>query len=333
MAVQKDVRFLYQAKNNTTGLTDVKAQVFLNGSAKAVGGSALVLTEVDATNAPGLYELLIPSASLVTWGVLQSGEFTIEGIIDSATQPAPAPFKQLVTVASEDDVDVAIAGIETKLGTPAGASVSADIAALLTAVQVIQNNAGFAIPVPSQLAKPATGSNVYRIPLTIYNDANALIDPDSNSIVVSLANSAGTDRGSMLTGYTAGSAPAVRDSLGQYHIDVTIASTAVEEELIFDFAYAIAAAATARKCTTVVVSNASITGFALQSTLLDVQTTIGAIDTNTAATQTLAAGADGFAAIKADTAAIKSDVESGTYGLSAIHTFLVANVYIGGKAV
>ena len=71
MAVQKPVRFLYQSKNNRTGLTDVKAKVFFNGVSKAVGASAITLTELDSVNMAGIYELLIPGATLTSWGAAQ----------------------------------------------------------------------------------------------------------------------------------------------------------------------------------------------------------------------------------------------------------------------
>jgi hypothetical protein len=75
-------------------------------------------------------------------------------------------------------------------GFAEGASVSADIAAIkadtgaiktdletgsyslqniLEAVQAIQNNAGFAVPVPAQLVIPSSGSTVYKVPVTVYD--------------------------------------------------------------------------------------------------------------------------------------------------------------------
>jgi hypothetical protein len=326
MAVLKPVRLLYQSKNNTTGLTDVKAQIYLNAVAKAVGASAITLTELDATNAPGAYELLISAATLSSFGVVAGQLNALEGTITSATVPAPAAFRYEVTVANLDDID-------TKLGTPAGASVSADIASIksdssaiksdletgsnslaniLTAVRAIQNNAGFSIPVPAQLARPASGSNTYRIPVNIYNDINSLIDADSNSITVNLVNAAGVDRSTYLIGNAAGSAPAVRDSIGNYHIDVVIPSSAVDEELLLKFSYSIGGAATSRLSTTVIVDAVNIAGLALQSTLLSVQNDTQNIKSD------VESPSFGLSVIKADTAAAKSDLESGSFGLAVI---------------
>lgn len=371
MASQKPLRILYQAKNNTTGLTDVKAQVYLNGVAKAVGGSAIVLSEVDSVNSPGLYELLILAATLTTWGVAAGSYNCIEGYIDSVSHSAKAPFREELTVANTDDIDsklgspagasvsADIAAIKSELGTPAGASVSADIAAvkadtaaikvdvesaasslpnILAAVQAIQNNAGFAIPVPAQVIIPPSGSNTYKIPLTIYNEKNQLVDPDSSSIIVGLVNYAGVDRGSYLTGSSGSPATvaATRDSLGQYHVDVVIPSSAPQEELIFTFSYAIGGAATARKAVTVAVTDVNADGFALQTTLLATQTTVNSIQSE------VTDGSSGLAAIKSAVDALQSDVTSNVEGagfdnstdsLVQISSFLRANLYQGGRAV
>ena len=361
----KPIRIEYLAKGYTTGLTDVKAQVYLNGVAKAVGVNALVLSEVDATNAPGLYELLIAANTLTTWGVVSTQANYITGEINSATKPAPAPFKELVAVYNTDD-------LTAQIGAPVGASISADIAAvkadaetiigdletgsnslanILAAIESVQNNAGFSgfgIPVPPQLIRPASGSNNYRIPLTFYDSVGNLIDPDTQSVVVTLVNQAGSDRSTMLVNNSGGSAPAVRDSLGQYHIDLAVPSTAAAEELIFGFAYAIGGHATARKSTSSVVSEVSAEGFALQTTLLDVQTDVSAIKTvvesatfgNAAIKTELDLVAIDAAAAAADSALAKTAAQnaetivgSGTFGNEAIMNYLKANAFIGGVAV
>lgn len=345
MAVQKSLRIQYQAKKNQTGLTDVKAQIYLNGVAKAVGGSAVALTEIDATNAPGMYLLTLSGATLTGYGVATGQENTIHGEIDSASLSAPAPFRVDVNKADLDDLDI-------KLGTPAGASVSADIAAvktdtaaiktdletgasslasILTAIQAIQNNAGFSVPVPAQLIVPSSGSNLYRIPVTLYNSTNALVDADTQTVTVHLANQAGTSRDSYL-----GSTTMVRDSLGQYHVDVTIAAAAPIEELLFTFTYSIGGAATARKSVTETAAEAASSGTALQSTLLDVQGDVDNVES------IVASGTFGNAAIKTAVDAIQSDLTNNVEGtgfvnstdsLHAISVFLSANIFQGGRAV
>jgi hypothetical protein len=369
MSVQKQVRFLYQAKNLATGLADVKAQIYVNGIAKAVGASAIVGVEIDATNSPGFYEVVLSAANLTSWGVSSSQYNVIEAKVNSVTSPAPAGFRQELTIASADDLDthlttqdVAISAVKTdtaaiKIDLESGAS---SLATILLAVQAIQNNAGFAVPIPSQLLKPASGSNSYRIPVSIYNEKNNLIDPDTNSIVVTLVNQAGADRGSYMTGYAAGTAPMVKDSTGQYHIDLAIPSTANQEELIFSFAYAVGGLATARKAVTEIITDVQADGFALQLTLLDVQTRTTDIQTkvNDATSGLVAANVIqsaiktqtdkigdatiGLSAIKTAVNSILTEVQSNVEGtgfatatdsLHALSQFLIANLYVGGKAI
>lgn len=466
-ATQNDLRITYQSRNNTTGLTDVKAQVYLNGVAKAVGGSAIVLTEVDATNSPGMYELVIAAATLTGWGVTGAGTLNVlSGWIDSVAKPAPSPFKAELTVANLDDID-------SKLGVPATTTIAADIAAvksdtastlstvgtinsnvsaikadietgpyklqnILEGVQAIQNQAGFALPIPAEMLVPVTGSTPYRLPLTIYDNVNALVDPEDQWIQATVANQTGTDEGAYLTGFSTGLkekqnitavadvagslnnkyfyinepgagvgayvwfnvngagvdpgpfgtrtavpvaiatgasaatvaaavavainaltgrftatavgaivtvynvvsgttaaatdagatgftftviiagdattkyAMAVRDSLGQYHVDVAIPSTAtVDDELIFSFAYSIGAAPTVRKSVTILVDNVA-TGGALQSTLLAVQTTVNTIEA------TVDSVTYGNAAIKTAVDGIQTDVTTALGDLTTV---------------
>ena len=363
----KPIKVLYQAKNYATGLTDVKAQVYVNGIAKAVAGAAIALVELDATNAAGDYLLSISASAQAAWPAVAGDDIEIK--IDSASKSAPANARFVATAISTDDLDshlvtqdTAIAAVKSdtaaiKLDLETGSS---SLATILSAVQAIQNNAGFSAPVPATLIKPLTGSNSYRIPYSLYNEKNLLIDADSNSIVVTLVNQAGADRSTYLTGNAAGSAPAVRDSAGQYHIDLAIPSTASQEELIFSFAYAIAGAATSRRAVSEIITDVAADGFALQTTLLDVQTRITDVQTkvNDATIGLAAANAlqsliktqtdkigdatIGLSAIKAaivaNGAEVTSNVEgsgfvSATDSLHAISLFLTANVYNGGRAI
>ncbi len=360
--VQKQVRFEYQAKNNATGLTDVKAQVYLNGVAKAVGSSAISATanangskivEVDSTNSPGLYELQISAADLAAWGVAVGQTNTVSGYINSATAPAPAPFREDITIANTDD-------IATLIGTPATSSVSGDIATLTSAVQALQNGSisngvGFVLPI---MLIPASGSNTYQIPITIMNNDGALVDPTSNLVTVGVKNAAGTDRGTFLVGSsgTPATVSATRASVGQYSVQVSIPSTEVEEQLIFSFAYTLAGNATVRFGVSQTLTDGGAGGYALQSTLLAVQTTVNTINSATSnATYGLAAiqallvnGTYGLSALQAL-------LTNSTYGLSALHadhlaiegtgftagaddlhsisTFVRANIFSGGRAV
>ena len=393
MSNPRNIRVEYQAKNNATGLTDVKAQVYLNGVAKAVGGSALSLSEVDATNQPGMYELLIPSATLIGWGVAAGAENTISGSISSVSTGGRSPFRQQITFYTEDEImatlgtpagaslSADIAAIEATLGAPAGASVSSDIAAvkadtaaiksdletgssslatILANIQTLQNASianGVGYVLPNMLI-PATGANSYRVPLTIQNEAGALVDPASNTITVGVLNVAGTDRGSYLTGSSGTPAQvlATRDGVGQYHVMIDLPSTAPQEELLFSFAYTIGANAMVRYGQALVSTDVNAAGYALQSTLLATKTAVDAIKAdvedatnglaaikavvadstygNAALQAMLANGTYGLAALKAEASSIEgSGFVSSTDSLHAISQYLSANVFVGGRAV
>jgi len=81
--------------------------------------------EKDATGAPGVYEFGIPTATLATGADLVTIYFSgVSGMI-----PTMLPIAL---------VDFSVANINTKLGTPAGASVSADILTANTAASAIK---------------------------------------------------------------------------------------------------------------------------------------------------------------------------------------------------
>lgn len=114
---QKPVRISYQAKANASGLTDIKAQMYLNGVAKAVGVFALLLAEVDAVNAPGLYSVLISGATLTGWGVSSTQYNYLLAHIDSATHSAKAIWHQELTVLSLDDFTTELQDLQDAMET------------------------------------------------------------------------------------------------------------------------------------------------------------------------------------------------------------------------
>jgi hypothetical protein len=350
MATQKPVRLIYKARNGKTGLTDVKAQIFFNGVAKG---------SVNATELGyGVYEVLLTAANLTAWGVTPQACNAVEVIVDSATAPASAVFKIDVTVANSDDLEAHLVTQDTTLTsikTDTTAirsdleSAASSLPNILQAINQIQNNAGFALAIPSTLLRPASGSNTYRFTEFVYNRSNALIDPDGNAVTVTAVNQAGADRSSYLVGYVAGtggalgSAPAVRDSQGRYHIDIQIPNTAAQEQLNFTFSYAIGGASTARAGTSEIITDVQADGFALQTTLLDVQ----ARDTDIQSkindqTIGLAAANTLQSSIKTALLSLQSDVTSNVEGvgfvaasdsLHAISAYLQTALYSGGVAV
>ena len=338
----KPIVINYTSKNNKTGLTDVKGQIYIDGVAKAVAASSVVFTELDATNAPGVYFLVISAAMLASYSAANGSNAEI--FINSASQNAPVQFKQLVTSIYTDDLDshltsqdgvlTSIQTTGTDTNTKVGAikvdlesgpynlsNLAASIAAVQSAVSSIQNTTNFSASIPEPITRPASGSNTFRLPIRIFNERGQMADADSNLINVAVSNQSGVDRGSILTGYSAGLAPAVRDSQGVYHIDMAIPSSQVLEGLNFTFTYAVSAVAFNQGRAGAVVSDVQADGFALQTTLLNVQTTVNDADA------LLNNVTYGLSAANTLHLAIQSLLQNGTYGLSALQSILSNGTY------
>ena len=350
----KPMIFDYQSKALTTGLADVKAQVYKNTLGTRVA-SNVALVELDATNAPGNYTLSISGANLSTWG-FANGD-TLIAVIDSASKPAQSAVKSVVTSISTDDLDAHLTTQDSSLSSISSSvstvnsnvlTVKSDVedattglAAIKTAINslsaqvlTIQNTVLFSASVP-ELVKPSSGSTLYRVPIRIYDEKGNMADPDSNAISVTLYNTSGVDRGAILTGYSAGSAPAVRVSQGVYQIDLSLPAGATEEELVFSFLYARSSVSFNQARSGTVLNNVQADGFAQQSTLLSVQSSLSSVGTNVSQVLSDVESASfGLSAIKSavdskasqasvtavasDVSAIKGDVESVSTGLAAI---------------
>jgi hypothetical protein len=347
----KTIRILYSSREFTTGLANVKAQIYVNEVPKAVGGSALTLSELDATNAPGIYYVDIAASTLTGWGAVVGD--TVEAVINSATKPAPAAYKEKISDLTFEDInthlgtqDTEIASIKstgldsnTKITAVKGdletgpnslASIMSAIASVQSAVGSIQNNVSFSADIPDDLVVPTSGSKTYRIPVRIFNAQGQMADPDSQSILVSLKNVSGTDRGAMLTGYSGGTAPAVRDALGVYHIDLVVASTAVIEELLFEFVYAVSSSPFNQSRAATLETDVSASGFALETTAQSVLTQTTDIQTK------INSASYGLAAAKAVQDAIKVQTDKigdGTIGLAAANTLQLAIQTAVGNAL
>ena len=346
----------YTARNFKTGLTDVKAQlVDRNGSQVAVDE---LLTEVDATNAPGLYVLTVTPATLTTWG----GAGTYMAFINSDTRKAPAVVKFIVTVNDNDDLALLITNVDTKIdtlqtsvntlqtdvtsikttvestnnvitdGTDGNANIRALVETAINGISSIQNNTRFIAVIPSDLIslESGSGNNRYRVPIRLFDTEGNLEDPDTDQIQVSIQNETGTDRTNLITGFTSGPVNADRDSAGVYRIDVDIPDNAALEQLIFVFAYVEGGKAQNHVRTSQVVKEAQATGLALQSTLLDVLTDTADMQPRIQAIETLVNDpVVGLANIKALIDVVdgvvdanNAELTNATYGLAALKTAL-----------
>lgn len=337
----KNLRFLYTARNEATGLLDVTARIRRNGTEVATG---VALTEISAANYPGVYELNITPVMQGTYG--GSGFYQV--YINSASKDAPATQARWSLENDEDDLEAHLDTIEGKVdiidgnvdtvltqttdiqakvnnGTYGLAALQTLVAAVQSAVGNVQNNTRFSASVPSDLIRPPSGTTTYRIPISLFDTNGNMEDPDSNQIAVTIANSAGVSRKSYLAGYVNEPTPiyATRVGQGDYYIDVVLPNTATVEQLIFRFSYGENAIAFVQRRSGNVVADVQSSGFALETTAQAILTDTDEIVND------INSGVYGLAAIKsaidaaqADIDLIQAELASGTYGLAAIKTAL-----------
>lgn len=110
-----------------TGLSSFAVYRSRNGGA-AVAYTTPTITEIDATNMPGLYGLLIDEDTTIASGS-DSEEYAVR-----ITQASMVPVTRTIELYRRDTTSGATSTAQTgdnfaRLGAPAGASISADIAA------------------------------------------------------------------------------------------------------------------------------------------------------------------------------------------------------------
>ena len=328
----KEQRILYSAKNFQAGLADVRANIKRNGTTVA---SNVALAELDASSFPGIYELVISPAQLTSWG----GVGTYEIFINSASRPAPAVSKLIVVGNDEDDLNALLVTMDTKLdgivttlgqhttklngiettvnstnseilsGTHGLSALQSLIATVQSQLQNVQNNVSFSAAVPTQLVRPDSGTKTYRVPVRVFDSMGNPEDPDSNEILVRLEDESGNDRSNLLSGYSSGPVPAIRDGIGLYHIDIVVAGSTQLEQINAFFHYVETNGAQTfthdHPRTTEIVEDIQASGLAQQATSDLILT-----DTTD---------------IKPRVVDIQSKINSATYGLAALKA-LVDNV-------
>jgi translation elongation factor EF-1beta len=333
----KTKRLIYTARNFATGLSDVVAQIRRNG---ALVGSNVALSEIGngryelvltpaqiATyGGAGFYDYFINSATqsapaISSGWILENDEddlasllgtqdaklATIEGKIDNLDGDVSALDAKVVVQGGKiDSIKTTVEGTNAEVTSAQHglAVLKGLIASVNSSVANIQNATRFVGAVPAQMIEPGTGSKSYRLPLRIYNGQGQLEDPDMNEIEVTVVDEVGSSRKSYLAGFVAEGTPvlAVRDSLGAYHIDLSIPAGASIEQLNFEFKYAENGTPVSAVRTTHVVPESASEGLALEATLQSVKTTVESTEP------------------KVD--AIKSLLENATYGLSALEALV-----------
>ena len=327
---------VYNAKNFSTSLTDVTANVFKDGSPTPVT-TGLALAEVDAINAPGRYLLTLSAAQIISFG----GAGTYSIAINSASKSAPATAKLVVTENDNDDLEAVISTLsgdvstidtkvdalqtdltsvkatvedtntEVKDGTSGLAAIKALVDTAISGITSIQQTTRTVVTFPNELISPSTGSKVYEILILIYNTQGTLEDPDSNQVFVSLANAAGLDRGNLFTGGGASPKTATRLGQGQYKVELSIPAGTTKEQIICTVDYTENTNPLKKAHTANIVSSVDASGLAQQVTVQEILDDTSVIQPQVADIQSKINDAGfGLAALKAALDGLETIVQS-----------------------
>lgn len=349
----KNQYFVYRAKNNTTGLTDVVAKVRRNGVyVLGTDVTPLALTEIDS----GRYQLVLSPAQQTTAG----GAGWYDVYIDSASRQAPAIAGREIEVNDLDDLDADLSALDGKVDVVDGkvdiidANIDSikttvegtnsevtnpttglvNIKALVDAVQNTVNNISnvtrFSAPLPRPLVRLDTGTKRYKLPINFYDTAGNMEDPDSNQIQIQLTDEAGNVRDSYLVGFTAQPYYATRNSEGDYFYELDIPDTADLEQINFKFSLLENAVPLVNNNVTEIVAESSTAGLALETTSQDILTDTADMQPRISDIQAKINDAGfGLSALKDLIDIIDSVVDSNaaelgnaTYGLSALRAQL-----------
>lgn len=95
-----------------------------------------------------------------------------------------------------------LGNVYSRLGAPTGASVSADVAAVLTAVLNVQNGTFINTNIPQILEVPDAGSATFSVVVVFADETGTAKNLDSGSPTMTLVNGAGTDLSARLGAWT-----------------------------------------------------------------------------------------------------------------------------------
>lgn len=347
----KDLRFIYQARNNKTGLTDVTADLRRNGASVATG---LTLAEIG----DGRYQLLVTAANIVGYG----GAGYYDVYINSASRNAPAVAGREVEENDRDDLAGLINTVDGKIDilTTSLTNVAADITSIKSTVEStndtvldptfgnpqlralldnitslttnISNVVRFNAGVLPTLIRQETGSKVYRFPVYLYDLNGNMEDPDNSEIAVSVKNANGAVRDNLLSSFTAQPYFLTKISQGKYEFEITIPDTAALEPINFEFNYDETNDGVTKSYTqsagSEIVLNAQASGLALETTAQEILTDTADIQPKvTSILSLLQDASSGTAALKAlldtingNTDGVESELADLTYGLPALRT-------------
>lgn len=302
-------RLYYSSRNLTTGLGDVKADIYKDGVSTPVA-TDVPLSELDATNSPGLYKLELSVPDIVSFG--GSGEYIAK--INSASKPALAVAKFIALINDNDDLALTLVSMQSSIdaiataqtamqsdvtsikstvedsntvlrdGNIGNANLKTLIEQVISAVSSVQNNTRFVAVVPERLVVPAQlgTTSTFKIDARLFDMTGNAEDPDNDEIFVSVKNVAGIDRTNLIEGYTSGPVALTKNGVGIYEASIKIADTTDIEQLRFSFDYAEGGSVQSHPRVSETIVEELASGLALQATLLDVLTDTAEIQPKTA---------------------------------------------------
>lgn len=214
---------------------NVFAWVYGGAADSAIDVSILFYKVSDIALAATLATKIPQNIPFVSIGGTQTPQSALAGIIGTALSETSAGY---LAAAFKKFLDVAAPGFTAasvnqtgdgfaRLGAPAGASVSADVAALLAAIQNVQNGTFVGSNIPYAVEKPDAGSETLQIVVTFADETGAAKNLDSGDPAVTLVNAAGTDRSGRLGSWG-------NPSTGKYTIDYTNSASDDVEMLLWE---------------------------------------------------------------------------------------------------
>jgi len=320
---------VYNAKNFSTGLTDVTANITKDGGSTPVA-TGLALAEINSTDMPGRYRLTLTPTQINSFGGV--GTYIVK--INSASKSAEATAKLVIQANDLDDISASITALDGRITVIEGKidGLVTDLASVKTTVEssntlldsgpnslavikalvdTVQSGVSgitqatrTVVAFPTELVSPATGSRVYEVLINIYNGESALEDPDTNLVNVSLKNSGGLDRGNLFQGGGSSPKAATRISTGRYKVLLEIPAGTTKEQINMLVNYTENTEPMEAIRSANVVSSVDATGLAQQATLQEVL--------------------DDTSVIQPQVADIQSVVNDAVFGLEALKNALNA---------
>jgi translation elongation factor EF-1beta len=345
----KNEYVIYTARNFTTGLLDVTADIRRNGTSVATG---VALSDIG----DGRYQLLLTPALLTGYG----GAGYYDFYIDSASKSAPAVTARWILENDSDDLESHLTTIESKIDTVDTVvdGIALDTTSIKSTVEDtntqvndgshglpnlktlidnitsvvtnISNVTRFSAPIPKPLIRLGSGTKTYKIPVYLYDTNGNMEDPDLNQIELQLTDESGASRDTYISGFTTPPYYITRNAQGQYEFDLDIPDTAGLEQINFKFIYQENSITLTQGASTEIIQEAAASGFALETTAQDILTDTADMQPRVTDIQTKVNDATyGLAALKtlldtidANTDGVEAELANATYGLSALRTQL-----------